>query len=139
LLSTYYHWFYLALPSPAVASSLPSDARDPSAHSDGDGLRDVDRCAGATRVCGRDGGEGYFAIADGPEGDVRVTGRFLTTTGTAVDFSVHRDGDTYIETQSGRRGATPESVLPLVVRDAPWEMIAGPRRDAPRHAADDKS
>jgi hypothetical protein len=85
-------------------------------------------------VSGRDGGRGAFSIVTTDKLPTRVAGSYRTRLGTILSFDIRIAGEGFRDLVTERLGATVESLLPSVVREAPWELDPNACQHAPSHA-----
>lgn len=107
---------------------MASPGTDEKADELNDARADVGALRGMLRrtirlvVVGRDGGRGWLRITSEETLVTSVVGEYSAPNGVTIAMNVVAAGDMFEDTVSGRRATTPEALLPLVIRDAPWDV-----------------
>ena len=74
-------------------------------------------------IRGRGGGCGRTEITSDRGRVTTIVGEYVAPGGATTAIGVIAVGDTFENMGSRRRASTPEALLPLVVRDAPWDVV----------------
>jgi hypothetical protein len=110
---------------PAVVPEMPCDAVDDSNSatvSDSEALRGPRWRSIQLTIRGRDGGEGLLVITAEYGRAMVIVGEYVATDGTTARIEIIRRGAQYVDTTTGQNSEVAEALLPLVVRDAPWDV-----------------
>ncbi len=73
-------------------------------------------------VAGRDGGAGTLDVLSVEGRVVAVVGEYAFRNATTIAIEIAAVGTTFEDMATGRTATTPDALLPLVVRDAPWNV-----------------
>jgi hypothetical protein len=85
-------------------------------------------------VIGRDGGRGAFSISFVHAHQARVVGSYRMSLGTLLSFDIRTEHGGFRDMVTGRTASTAESLLPSIVREAPWSVDPQPSQHASLHS-----